>query len=341
MSLTSRETEVSRRRFLQTTAVGALALSSGGLLAACGKDEENTGSGGGAAVTWGFSHPFQEVPIVQTVDKLVTDFAEENGWKVLLDDTTEGNIQRQLQTLDTWITQKVTVITVDPLEPSAFEATAKRAVDAGIIWTTYAIPMETSAGGALIPSKASGEVTGKATIDWINKNNPTAEVIILESPAPGEVRARTDVPRKMLAQTNAKIVSVQAASDQSKGFQVTESILEGNPNATVVVGFNDDAGLGAAEAFRKQGKHDPSNVWIVGQDGSEEALTALKDPESFFRASAALDIRKLCEETVAVAKRALDRNWQLGDEQDNVVIEPTLITNGQTELVDEFLSVLR
>jgi ribose transport system permease protein len=339
-----RQVELNRRNFLRAGAAGAIALSAGGVLAACGDDDSSEGSGGGAAedVTFGFSHPFAEVPIVATVQDLVKEIAEADGWKVQIDETQEGKLEDQLATLDTWITQKITAINAFPSDPSAFEAVANRAVEAGIIWTTYSLPMKAAAGGALFPPELSGEVTGKATVEWINANDPEAEVLILEVPLGGVPRKRTDIPRKMISeQTKAKIVAVQGAIEQSKGLQVTEDLLQANPNVSVVVGHNDDGALGAAEAFRKAGKQDPSKVWIIGQDGSEDALTALQDGKTFFRASAALDIHKLCEEVVGVTKRAIERDWKPGDKQEYTELAPTLVKVGDTALIDRFLAALQ
>jgi ABC-type sugar transport system substrate-binding protein len=324
---------LSRRRFVQAGA-GALSLAlTGGLLAACGNDSEAD-----AGVTFGFSHPFAEVPIVAAVKKYVKDYGEDEAWKVLLDETQAGKLQDQLATIETWITQKVTAINAYPGEPKAFEAIAKRAADAGIIWTTYAVEVEASAGGVLFPFDLSGEVTGKAAVEWINANDPEAEVLIIELPVTGSPRDRTNVPRKMiLEQTQAKVVAVQPANEQVKGLQITEDTLQRYPNLSVVVCGGDDAALGAAEAFRKAGKKDPSKVWIVGQDGSEDALTALKKGDTFFRASAALDIPKLCEEVVGVTKRAIEKGWKPGDKQEYVKLAPTMVQVGDTEVIDRFL----
>lgn len=340
--------DLSRRRFLQIGAAGALAVSAGGILAACGSSDDSTsaagttggGGGGGQDVTFGFSHPFAEVPVVVAVKSIVERLAEEEGWKVLLDETEGGKLEDQLATLDTWISQDVTAMCVFPPEPAAFEQTAQRAVDAGIIWTTYAVPMNTGAGGALLPNTLSGRVTGQATVDWINQNNPEAQVLILEFTSPGDPRKRTDVPIAMIEkETSAEIVAVQPAVDQATGFEVTESVLQAHPDVTVVVGINDDGALGAVEAFRKAGTQDPKDVWIIGQDGSEDGLKALKDPNSYYRASAALPIEKLCQNTIAVTKNAIDRGWKPGDQQEDIPLGPTLIENGDIALIDQFLKV--
>lgn len=337
---------ISRRSFVRTSVGLVPLIAGGGILAACGDSDSGTssdGSGasgdGGEDVTFGFSHPYAEVPIVAKIKHLVSGVAEDRGWKVRLDETQAGEIQDQLATIDTWITQKLTALCVFPTEPSAFETQAQRAADAGIVWTSYAIPMETSAGGVLFPPELSGEVTGKATVEWIKANDPTAQVLVLENTSGGVQRKRTDIPRKMIeAQTDAKIVAVQPAIEQVKGLQVTEDVLQSFPDVTVVVAHSDDGGLGAADAFRKAGKREPAEVWIIGQDGSEDALTALRAGKTHFRASAALDINRLCRQVVGVTARAIDRQWKPGDKQEYIELAPTLIEVGDSKSIDRFLT---
>lgn len=330
--------QMSRRQFV---IAGSSALAAAGLLAACGSSSSSSSAsgGGGGDVTYGFSQPYAEVPIVATVKGIVKRDGEKAGWSVLLDETKAGNIQEQTSTIETWITQQIDALCMFPADPSAFEVTARRAVEAGIIWTTYAEEMEEGAGGILFPPDISGRITGQATVDWINKNDPEAEVGILEIEGQPAQQARTKVPAKMIEeQTKAKIVAVQPAIEQAKGLQVTEDILQAHPGVTVMVCHNDDGALGAAEAFRKAGTVEPSKVWIIGQDGSEDALEELKNPKSYYKASAALDIAELCEECVNLPKRAIERGWKKGDQQEYAKMAPTLVKIGDTQLINKFLA---
>jgi ABC-type sugar transport system substrate-binding protein len=335
-----RRSELSRRRFLHG-AVGVLALTAGGVLSACGEHSKGAATGDSAPtkhVTFGYSAPYGEVPIVVVLKNTIKHIAEGDGWKVQLDQTQGGKLQDQLATLDTWITQKITAMNVALLDPSAYEATARRAEQAGVIWTTYGGTTKAGAGGVDFPPDLSGQVTGKFAVEWIKANDPKAEVLILEIPAGGPYRARTDIPRKMIAQqTDAKVVAVQGAIDQTTGLQVTEDVLQAHSNLSVVIGHNDDGALGAAEAFRKAGK-DPSKVCIVGQDGSKDALTALRAGNTYYKASAALDIHKVCQSVVDLADRAIKRNWKPGDPQDHVALPPTLVKVGDTTLIDRFIA---
>lgn len=331
---------LSRRRFLQAGAAGAMAFTAAGALAACGDDSSGSSTGGddGGQVRFGFSHPYSDVPLVTIIKQLVEQDASRLGWETLLDETQAGDVQDQTATLDTWITQKLTAICAFPTDPSALEALARRAVDAGIMWTTYGVRMDTAAGGILFPPELSGDVVARSTVEWINANKPDAEVLILNSPADVATKARTEIPEQQIkAQTRASIVGVQAGVEQTQGLRVTEDMLQAHPNLSVVVANNDSGALGAAEAFRKAGRSS-DGIWIIGQDGSEDALVAIQRDGGYLKATAALDIARLCSEVVGVTSRALERRWTPGDSQEWIELAPTLVTHDDPALLRRFLA---
>jgi ABC-type sugar transport system substrate-binding protein len=300
--------------------------------------EETESSSGGEEVTYGVSLPYAEVPVIAAMKGLIEQNADAGGWEVLQDQTKAGNIQEQTATIENWITQGVGAITIFPPEPSAFESLAKRAVEAGIIWTTYAEPMKEGAGGVTFPAEKSGTLTGEATVKWINENDPEAEVLVLNAEGVPAEEERTTIPEEMIEkETKATIVASQFGTEETKGLQVTEDILQSHPGISVVVAENDDGALGATEAFRKGSEMKPDEVFIIGQDGSEEALKALEDPNSYFRASAALDLGELAKETYEVTKRAVEKGWEPGDKQEILPLSPTLIENGETAKAAELL----
>jgi ribose transport system substrate-binding protein len=305
--------------------------------------EGKTSSGGGESdVTLAFSHPYAEAPLVQLINEEVKGNGEAKGWKVLLDQTKAGNLQEQTATVENWITQGVTAISIYAPEPKSFEVLAKRATDAGIIWTTYGNEMKEGAGGVTFPASISGKITGEAAVKWINENDPDAEVLVLNAASAPPLADRTDIPIEMIEEeTDATIVANQEAIEQAVGLQVTESLLQAHPNASVVIGVSDDGALGAADAFGRDSDKKPSEVFIIGQDGSEEALKALEDPNSYFRASAALNLKELTQEVVDLTGRAIDKGWEPGDEQEYVPLSPTLIENGQTSLIEKFLATFQ
>lgn len=340
-----RPTTIDRRQFVRAGFTGSAALLGGGvLLAACGSDSKSTSGttgsgGGGGGKTIGFSHPFAEVPVVQVVKRLAKERGEQLGYTVLLDETRAANLQDQVNTLELWVNQRVDAICAFPTELSTLESIARRARDKGIVWTTYAEPMENSSGGVLFSARASGTVVGKAVVEWINANDPEAEVLILQDSTNQAQRPKNAIPEAMIkAQTRATIVAKQDALDQSKGLQVAESVLTAHPNLSVVVGQNDDGALGAAEAFRKAGK-DVRSCYVIGQDGSKEALTAILEG-SYMKATSALDIRAIGYGVAELCDRVLRAGGSPDAAQVNVNIIPELADLSDRARVQELLSAL-
>lgn len=345
MQMHAGSSEIGRRDFLKASAAGAAAIGAGGLLAACGGSGAATGSGGGGGggeqVVFGFSHPFAEVPIVASIKKLVTAHGDELGWKVLLDETQAGKLEDQVNTLENWVTQKVTAICAAPTDPAALEPIARRAQEAGILWTSYGVRMEHSAGGLLFPPEKSGTLTGQATVDWIKANSPRAVVAVLGDPTNVAVKARTDIPLKMIHElTDATVIGGVngPAIEQAKGLQVTEDLLQAHPEINVIVGGNDDGALGAADAFRKAGKN-PDDCFIIGQDGSKDALVAIRKG-GFLKATAALDIKFLSDSVVDQSKRLLAAGWKPGDPPRDVEIPPVIVTADDKAKLDQLIKNL-
>ncbi|MBN9624525.1 MAG: sugar ABC transporter substrate-binding protein, partial [Actinobacteria bacterium] len=257
----------------------------------------------------------------------VQKYAEEDGWKVLIDPTQEGNLEDQLAVIESWESQGITAMNVFPAEPAAFEATAKRAVEEGIIWTTYINKMKEGAGGVLLPPQLSGKATGEAVVEWINKNDPEAEVLIQTASEQPELKDRSEIPKKMIEEeTKATIVAEQDAVDPTTGLQVTEDVLQAHPNVSVVVGWNDEGALGAAKALQKQGTRKPNEVFVIGQDGALEALEAVTNPDSYFSETAAINGPEFYSEIVALNKRKIEEGWEEGDPQEWVEIGPIMIS---------------
>jgi erythritol transport system substrate-binding protein len=81
-------------------------------------------------------------------------------------------------------------------------------------------------------------------------------------------RTRSAGYHSVLDKTGLKMAAQEAAAyDQTKGFQLAGSILQGHPEILGFVTGNDSIGLGAAAAIKAQGKKD---VVVVGIDGGAD-----------------------------------------------------------------------
>ena len=100
---------------------------------------------------------------------------------------------------------------------------------------------------------------------------------------------------------NIKVVAKQTAEfERVKGLDVTTNLLQAHPNVKAIFAENDEMALGAIEALGdKAGK----DVIVVGFDGVEDALKAIKDGRMY--ASIAQQPVKMAEQAVIEASKLL------------------------------------
>lgn len=332
-----RDAALSRRHLLQAGFGVAATASLSGFLAACGEDEGDNGGGDpGDDVnkSIAFSFGYTDVPIYGSLKTAAEELAEERGYE-LLTDSARAKLDAQVAALDSYIQRKVGAMVVLPLEPNAAEGIARRAQDAGVLWITYSLDLKNQDGSILFPPEDSGRILGEHAAQWINKNAAdNAEVLFLNNSGQAIGDLRLDPVKKIFRErTKANIVAEQDANTPDVGLRVAEDVLKANPNLSVVIGMNDDGALGAAQAFKNTGK-DPATVYIGGQDGAERALEAILEPDSYYKASSALDLSAVGR---AVAQFPIDIIEGEAEKGKSVELLPKLATAEDPELVKQLL----
>lgn len=106
-----------------------------------------------------------------------------------------------------------------------------------------------------------------------------------------------------------KIVAKQAGNfDQEKSMNVMQNILQANPKIDAVFGANDDCSVGAEKAMKAANRlklvGDADHIYIIGIDGINQALTAVKNGEQDI--SISQDPIKMGAQAVDVAVDALN-----------------------------------
>ena len=157
-----------------------------------------------------------------------------------------------------------------------------------------------------------------AAVAWINKNDPHAKVLVHTQSTLPVNKPRYQVPiDEIKARTKATIVATQDADTQDQGLTVTKAILTAHPDLSVVIGLNDDGALGAAQAFKLAGK-DPKKVFISGNDGTLEALEAIKQG-GFLKGTAALPIDGFAKAVVDLDLRLIAHPPAAGHKVNDIV----------------------
>lgn len=335
---------LSRRRFLRSSALSTLGVTFGGvLLSACGNGESTAGggqespaaaaspaSGGGGEIA--FSFGYTDVPIYGPLQGAAEALATERGY-TLLTDSARADLEAQVSALESHIQRGVSAMTVLPLDPTAIEAIAMRAQEAGVLFITYSLDLENQDGSILFPPDVSGQVLAEHLVEWLQANSPDgAEVLLLNNRPQAIGDLRLAPVKEALARTNATIVAEQDANEPTTGLRVTEDVLRANPDLNVVIGMNDDGALGAVQAFRNTNK-DPSTVYIGGQDGSQQALEAIKEG-GFFKATAALDLAEVGRAVVGLPADILEGKEAKGT---SVELLPVLVSVDTPDVIENLL----
>lgn len=255
-----------------------------------------------------YSHSVSEAAIVKQVRHFADKRAAELGCVTVLHDNTQANnLEQQINAVQGWITLGVDAIVVTPIDESALKPFQKQAQAQHIKWLTYLGRMDGSDGYVGFDHAQSGQIIGKAAVDWVKANkiqHPKALVTTLTG-LPSISPRWTEV-EKLFAQAGIEIVAKQDSADQASGLTITETVLKQHPDLSIVVGLNDDAAVGANRAVTVAGIS-PDKFFIGGQDGSFEGLTAVNEGKAY-KASAAILINDLGASIVDLALNAITGN---------------------------------
>lgn len=257
------------------------------------------------------------------------------GYKVVVDDP-GTDLNRQINTIKTWIQQRVPVIVVNTMQPSAFESIAKQARDAGVKWITYGQKLKNQDATVGYAQYADGRRLGEYAGTWISeKQQGKSKVIILgyEKGDWGQQRGNGIKDGLLAKAPKAQIVAEQDAVSPTEGLNIGRSLLQAHPDANVILGVEDPAAEGAYKAWIASGKSasDPAG-FIGGIDGSKQALELLKKGGTVYRASMAIPLKQVGEAIVIASDRLLK-----GEKTGDIIIPLELVTESSPKAA-EFLS---
>jgi ribose transport system substrate-binding protein len=297
----------------RTLAAGAgLALAC--TLGACAKSEEGTSSGssstdsqaaaqqvagekGGTCTaqkygakelalkgkTVGFSQSEKEAnPFRIAETQSMKDEAEKRGITL---ETTNANSQlpKQIADIKTLLAKDVDALIVAPLNSSglepAFNAAAQQGVpvitvdrelDAGFCknWVTFIGSdfLEQGHRAAKAMDKATGGKANVAILLGSSGNNVTTN------------RTKGFVDEVKASAPGLKVVAQQTGDfSREKGQQVTEQLLQANPDINAIYAENDEMAIGAITAITGLGKSPGKDIKIVSVDGTRNAVQAIVD----------------------------------------------------------------
>jgi len=281
------------------------------LVAACGDDDEpagaaSDGEGGGERRRIAFGQPHREGDFY--VALIAGARAEAEAQNVeLLESFASGEVEAQLNEINTWIAQGVDALTVLALDPKAVSPLIKKAQAADIVWVSYAFNVPGSDAVTTFDDIQGGKIVGEEAGKWINdKLGGSAEVAMLGDDTVETPRIRLDEAKKALAATcpGAKIVARQDGLLGPDALKATQSLLQAHPDVKVVLCAADDGALGASQAIG-QSDVNKDEMFVAGWDGSRAAMQKVLDGD-VIRAVGALDLSAVGRSVVSVPLAVID-----------------------------------
>jgi ribose transport system substrate-binding protein len=192
----------------------------------------------------------------------------------------ESDEQGQAALMDDMVNKKYSAIIASPISDGNLVPPTEKAQAQGI-------PVINAIGGFCncmdVYVGPKHYMSGEVAAEWIAKKLGDAggEVaVIMGLPKESAARGRTKGFGDWLAANapTVKLVDVQNADwDRTKAKDVMDTLLKKHPNLKAVYANNDTMAMGALEAVKAANKL--GEVFVIGNDGTTEALKSVKDGE--------------------------------------------------------------
>ncbi len=294
------------RRMVAILAAGAL------LVAACSTN------GGAGSKTVGLALSTLNNPFFVALRDGAQAKATELGLTLQVADG-QDNLATQISQVEDFITKKVAVIIINPVDSDGIVPAVKKANDAKI----PVITVDRAANGGIVASHtASDNVAGaKLAGDFLIKQVVSGAVVQLEGIAgTSAARDRGQGFKEAIDAQSAVTLAASQTADfaRDKGLNVMQNLLQANPDIKGVFAQNDEMALGAVQAIEAAGKS--GKIVVVGFDAIPDALVAIEQGK--MAATVAQQPKVMGQTGVQIAKDIIDGKTV----QASVPVEVTLVT---------------
>ena len=217
-------------------------------------------------------------PFFVAEEKFAEAEAKKLGYQTMVaSHNDDPNTQQNL--IDTAISRHAAAIILDNAGADVSIAPIKKATDAGI--PVFLIDREINAKGIAKAQIVSNNFQGaqlEATQFAKLMNYKGTYVELTGKPSDTNAHVRQQGVASILKKfADMKMVGIQTAEwDQTKAFNVTQTLLQAHPDIKGLVADNDTMALGAEAALLAA--HKP-NVIVVGFDGSPDVVKSIKKGE--------------------------------------------------------------
>ena len=242
--------------------------------AGCSLEPPQWAQGGGSSgddgnVVIGLSVSTLNNPFFVTLKDGLEAAAEEKGYEVKVVDAQDDSA-KQVNDIADLMQQGIDYLVVNPTDSAAISSSVESANASDIPVITLDRSVESGEVATFIASDnvAGGEMGAQFIVDELGEGAKVAE---LEGvPGASATRERGEGFTNVAEESLDVVTSQTANFNRSEGLNVTQNILQANPDIEAIFAHNDEMALGALESA-------PDDVLVVGFDGSEDAINSVEN----------------------------------------------------------------
>ena len=250
------------------------------LLSVCAFVPAPSGHAAPAKKKIGFSVYDMQYGFFQDMEKGTKEASEAAGYDYVLVDQKSSESTMVSGTQDL-IDQGINALIISPFKPDALGPI----VDAAKAKKIPVVVDDIGGGGTdydviVISDNEKGGVIAADHIAAVLKERPAATKnvasISCEPSAVYAARRNVGFEKRMKELGFVVVASLSANSKQEEGYKVAKDIISAHPDVAAIFCGNDPMGVGAAQAVADSGKSGVNDVYVVGFNGDEIALQAIK-----------------------------------------------------------------
>lgn len=228
----------------------------------------------------GFSVYDMQYGFFQDMEKGTKAASEAAGYDYVLVDQKSSESTMVSATQDL-IDQGINALIISPFKPDALGPI----VDAAKAKKIPVVVDDIGGGGSdydviVISDNDKGGVIAADHIAAVLKERPSATKkvasISCEPSAVYAARRNVGFEKRIKELGYTVVASLSANSKQEEGYKVAKDILSAHPDVAAIFCGNDPMAVGAAQAVADSGKSGVKDVYVVGFNGDEIALQAIK-----------------------------------------------------------------
>jgi ribose transport system substrate-binding protein len=220
---------------------------------------------GGKKLVVGYVVNFMSHEWYQNICNGAKDRAGELGVDLRIADANQ-DISKQIAAAENFITQKVDILVLTPVDAKALGPIVKQAIKAGIPVITESNVVEGANTYVGISNEVGGRKAGEWFVKYAKEKGISPKILIVGLPNFDDCRQRVAGFKEALASSGIKYEIAQEVDGQGlkeKALAVSQDALTAHPDVNVIFGINDDSTTGGMAAYKAAGL-DESKLTAIG-----------------------------------------------------------------------------